>query len=176
MTLEQVIEQVQSYSGSLVEITGGEPLIQPAVHPLMKQLCDLGYHVLLETSGERNIESCDARVVKIIDIKTPCSGAGDSFLESNFDALVPHDELKFVITNREDFDWAVALVTQHGLLEKVRAIHCSPVMKQEANAHIDGCEELDPEQLAEWILESNQPLCLQLQIHKYIWSPAIHGV
>ena len=176
MSLDQVIEEVTSHDASLVEITGGEPLIQPSVHPLMEQLCDRGYTVLLETSGERDIETCDCRVIKIVDIKTPCSGAPNSFLESNFEALLPHDELKFVITNKEDFDWAVEVVTRHTLHEKVNAIHLSPVMMQERNEHVDGCEQLDPEKLAEWMLESNFPFRLQLQLHKYIWSPTLRGV
>jgi 7-carboxy-7-deazaguanine synthase len=176
MSLEQVIEAVASHDATLVEITGGEPLIQPSVHPLMEQLCDRGYTVLLETSGERDIEVCDRRVIKIVDIKTPCSGAADSFLESNFKALLPHDELKFVITNKEDFDWAVEVVTDNALHEKVKAIHLSPVMRQERNTHIDGCEQLDPETLAGWILESSLPFRLQFQLHKFIWSPTLRGV
>lgn len=176
MSLDQIINDITSHDAALVEITGGEPLIQPSVHPLMTQLCELGYTVLLETSGEREIGSCDSRVIKIIDIKTPGSGAANSFLDSNFDDLLPHDELKFVITNKEDFDWAVELVIRNSLHNKVNAIHMSPVMMQEGNKHIEGCEQLDPETLAGWILECNQPFRLQLQLHKYIWSPTLRGV
>ena len=174
--LQEIVREVQSYKTSLVEITGGEPLIQPLVHPLMEQLCDLGYQVLLETSGERDLHGCDKRVVKIVDIKTPCSGAGGSFLETNFDALLKHDEVKFVITNREDFDWAVDIVAEHSLHELVGVIHFSPVMRQSSDEHIEGCEPLDPEVLANWILECGQPFRLQLQIHKYVWSPMLRGV
>ena len=174
--LQEIIKEVQSYKTSLVEITGGEPLIQSAVHPLMERLCDLGYQVLLETSGERDLNECDKRVVKIVDIKTPCSGAANSFLESNFNALLKHDELKFVITNKEDFDWAVGIVAEQSLHEVVNAIHFSPVMMQPSDEHIDGCEPLDPEILAKWILECGQPFRLQLQIHKYVWSPTLRGV
>jgi 7-carboxy-7-deazaguanine synthase len=176
MSLDQVIEAVTLHDASLVEITGGEPLIQPSVHPLMEQLCDLGYTVLLETSGERQLGTCDRRVIKIVDIKTPCSGAADSFMESNYDELLPHDELKFVITNKDDFDWAVEVVTRNALLDKVHAIHLSPVMMQEPNEHVEGCEQLDPEILAEWILGCSHPFRLQLQLHKYIWSPTLRGV
>lgn len=176
MSLNRIIEEVDSHDASLVQITGGEPLIQPSVHPLMEQLCDRGYTILLETSGERDLHECDRRVIKIVDIKTPCSGAADSFLDSNFDALLPHDELKFVITNKEDFDWAVELVTRVSLHKKVNAIHMSPVMMQEGNKHIAGCEQLDPGALAGWILECNHPFRLQLQLHKYIWSPTLRGV
>ena len=175
-TVQEIIEEVQSYGTSLVEITGGEPLIQPAVHPLMEQLCDLGYQVLLETSGERDLRDCDQRVIKIVDIKTPCSGAGGSFLESNYDALLKHDEIKFVITNREDFDWAVEVVAKKKLQSRVNVIHLSPVMMQPGDEHIDGCEALDPATLAQWILECGEQFRLQLQVHKYIWSPTLRGV
>ena len=174
--LQEIVDKVESFKTSLVEITGGEPLIQPLVHPLMEQFCDLGYQVLLETSGERDLQVCDKRVVKIVDIKTPCSGAGGSFLDSNFDALLKHDELKFVITNREDFDWAVDLVSKRSLHDCVNAIHFSPVMMQSGDEHIAGCEPLEPEILAEWILASGLSLRLQLQIHKYVWSPTLRGV
>jgi len=175
-SLEEIIYEIESYDTLLVEITGGEPLIQPSVYPLMTELCDRGYQVLLETSGERNIDKCDSRVTKIVDIKTPCSGAADSFLESNFDALLGQDELKFVITNKEDFDWAVELVKRETLFEKVNAIHFSPVMLQLGDEHIEGCEQLEPEILANWILKSKVPVRLQLQVHKYVWSPTLRGV
>jgi 7-carboxy-7-deazaguanine synthase len=142
----------------------------------MTELCDRGYQVLLETSGERNIDKCDSRVTKIVDIKTPCSGAADSFLASNFDALLGQDEVKFVITNKEDFDWAVELVKRETLFEKVNAIHFSPVMLQLGDEHIAGCEQLEPEILANWILKSKVPVRLQLQVHKYVWSPTLRGV
>ena len=159
-----------------IKVTGGEPLIQDAVHPLMTQLCDLGYTVLLETSGERSLVPCDHRVKKIVDIKTPCSGAPNSFLDTNFDVLQSSDEVKFVITNREDFDWAVHIVQSHALCSKVHGVHFSPVMEQKGNASIEGCEALEPETLANWIIDCGEPVRLQLQIHKYIWSPETRGV
>jgi 7-carboxy-7-deazaguanine synthase len=176
MSIVDIVDQVISMGTNLVEITGGEPLIQQDVHLLIAALLAEDCTVLLETSGERDISSCDPRVHRIIDIKTPCSGAAGSFLPSNYDALNPIDEVKFVITNREDFDWAVSIVRQHALFDTVNAVHFSPVMEQAKDEFIQGCEGLEPDTLSLWILESQLPIRLQLQVHKYIWPPQTRGV
>jgi len=160
----------------LVEITGGEPLLQPNIHQLAHGLLEEGYMVLLETSGERDISVCDSRICRIVDIKTPNSGAGGSFLESNYAALEPNDEVKFVILNREDFDWSLEMAREHSLLTRVKAVHFSPVMAQDKNDVIDGCAALDPMQLSQWILESEESVRMHLQMHKYIWHPQTRGV
>jgi 7-carboxy-7-deazaguanine synthase len=176
ITLAEIIVKVQSYACKLVEITGGEPLIQSNVHPLMESLCDLGYEVMIETSGQQQIDACDPRVKRIVDIKTPNSGAADSFLASNYGELRLSDEVKFVITDKEDFDWSLSIVNQHALLDTVCAVHFSPVMFQEPNNCIKGCDALSPETLASWILESGSNVRLHLQLHRYVWDPNARGV
>jgi 7-carboxy-7-deazaguanine synthase len=176
MSVEQILKSIQSYNCSLVEVTGGEPLLQQNVHELIPRLCDLGFDVLLETSGHYSIADCDARVHRIIDIKTPSSGAADSFLAANFGELKPADELKFVITNRSDFEWALQLVRKRELCEVVSAVHFSPVMFQERTGCVEGCEALDPETLAKWILDSGEKVRLHLQLHRYVWAPDARGV
>jgi len=175
-SLDEIIKQVRKFRCSLVEITGGEPLLQPNVRDLMVRLCDLDYSVLLETSGQQAIGNCDSRVRRVVDIKTPNSGAGGSFLQENYEQLCEMDEVKFVITDRADFDWALRIVEEHSLQEKVCAVHFSPVMQQDANDCIAGCPALSPEVLAEWILESGKNIRLHMQLHRYVWSPNARGV
>ena len=169
MTIPNILREITASTVQLVEITGGEPLIQQNVLPLMRLLCDLDYTVLLETSGERDISNCDQRVHRIIDIKTPNSGAGGSFLESNYSVLTKRDEIKFVITDRDDFDWANDVVHNYQLFEKVQSIHFSPVMEQCSNEHIEGCQELDPKELSQWMLSAGTKARLHFQLHKFIW-------
>ena len=176
MSIEEIVEQLDGLNTKLVQITGGEPLLQRDVHLLMERLLDKGYQVLIETSGDRDISICDSRVNRIIDIKTPNSGASDSFLESNYACLTDIDEVKFVITNKKDFDWAIQVVRSHSLLNKVRAVHFSPVMEQAGDQFIEGESMLDPTVLSDWILKSNVPVRMHLQIHKYIWPPQTRGV
>jgi 7-carboxy-7-deazaguanine synthase len=176
MHIETIIQTIQSYGCPLVEITGGEPLIQPEVHSLMRQLCDLDFTVMLETCGQLPIANCDPRVHRIVDIKTPNSGAADSFLEENYDALCSTDEIKFVLTNKEDFDWAIGIVREYDLLDTVAEVHFSPVMFQEANGCVQGCEALSPELLAGWILDAGERIRLHLQLHRYVWAPDARGV
>ena len=176
MSIEHIIKRVQELKNPLVEITGGEPLLQANVHQLMEELCDRGLKVLLETSGERNIQHCDSRVIRIVDIKTPNSGAAESFLQTNYEHLNKSDEVKFVITNREDFDWSIQVIRERGLCAKVNAVHFSPVMHQSANEEIDGCDALPADVLAQWILGCGESIRLQLQTHRYIWSPNARGV
>ncbi len=176
MPLDQIITQIQAFNCPLVEITGGEPLLQPHVHTLMERLSDLDFQVLLETSGQFPIGECDSRVHRIVDIKTPNSGAVGTFLDANYAQLCDMDEVKFVITCREDFDWSISMVRTHSLLARVKAVNFSPVMYQEGNKSIAGCEALPPHKLADWILDSGEKIRLHLQLHRYVWEPDARGV
>jgi 7-carboxy-7-deazaguanine synthase len=180
MTLQGVLSEVARLSpgGGLVEITGGEPMLQERdVIPLMEQLLDADYQVLLETSGERPLLRVPKEVIKIVDVKCPHSGEPGTFALENLKALRPHDELKFVLTDRADYEFARDFVRQHELAERVTAILFSPAFKKEATGARDTSHcLLDPEQLAEWILADNVPARLSLQIHKFIWDPAAKGV
>ena len=175
-SVESVLDEIATYPTRLVEITGGEPLAQKQIIPVMRTLCDEGYSVLLETSGSQSLKEVDHRVVKIVDIKTPNSGAANSFDTDNLNFLHPHDEVKFVITSREDFEWVTEIAETYNLFETVKAVHCSPVMAQEGNTFIQGCEALSPPKLADWVLASGLPFHCHLQLHKYIWSPTTRGV
>jgi 7-carboxy-7-deazaguanine synthase len=159
-----------------VEITGGEPLNQKNVHVLMRMLCDAGKTVLIETSGAVDVSTCDPRVIRIIDLKTPGSGECERNLWSNLDHLTQRDEVKFVITDREDYEWSREVVDQHKLHNRCAAMLFSPVFEQPQGSEIGGCEGLSPCQLAQWILEDRLPVRMQLQLHKYIWEPQTRGV
>ncbi len=180
IALEEVLERVEQLSpgGGLVEITGGEPMLQEReVVPLMQTLLDTGFTVLLETSGERPLESVPKGVVKIVDVKCPDSGAADTFRLQNLDALDSKDEVKFVIATREDYDFARAFVTQHILDRRVNAVLFSPAFAKDAAGTRDSSHCcVDPRELAEWILADNAPARLSLQLHKFIWDPALKGV
>jgi 7-carboxy-7-deazaguanine synthase len=179
-SLEEVLERVEQLSpgGGLVEITGGEPMLQEReVVPLMQTLLDTGFTVLLETSGERPLESVPKGVVKIVDVKCPDSGAADTFRLQNLDALDSKDEVKFVIASREDYDFARAFVTQHILDRRVNAVLFSPAFAKDAAGTRDSSHCcVDPRELAEWMLADNVPARLSLQLHKFIWDPALKGV
>lgn len=180
MTLQEVLGEVARLSptGGLVEITGGEPMLQEReVIPLMEQLVDADYHVLLETSGERVLTRVPKQVIKIVDVKCPHSGAPDTFAMENLKAVQRHDELKFVISDRVDYEFARDFVAEHELAGRVHAILFSPAFEKTASGARDTSHcQLDPQQLAEWILEDNVPVRLSLQIHKLIWDPATKGV
>ena len=180
MTLQEVLGEVARLSptGGLVEITGGEPMLQEReVIPLMEQLLDADYQVLLETSGERVLTRVPKQVIKIVDVKCPHSGVPDTFAMENLKALQRHDELKFVLTDRVDYEFARDFVADHELAERVHAILFSPAFEKTASGARDTSHcQLDPQQLSEWILEDNVPARLSLQIHKLIWDPATKGV
>ena len=180
MTLQEVLGEVARLSptGGLVEITGGEPMLQERdVIPLMEQLLDADYQVLLETSGERVLTRVPKAVIKIVDVKCPHSGVPDTFAIENLKALQRHDELKFVLTDRVDYEFARDFVADHELAERVHAILFSPAFEKTASGARDTSHcQLDPQQLSEWILEDNVPARLSLQIHKLIWDPATKGV
>jgi 7-carboxy-7-deazaguanine synthase len=180
MALQEVLTEVArlSPSGGLVEITGGEPMLQEReVIPLMEQLLDADYQVLLETSGERLLTRVPKEVIKIVDVKCPHSGASDTFLVENLQAFQPHDELKFVLSDRTDYEFARDFILEHELAERVHAILFSPAFEKTATGSRDTSHcQLDPQELAEWILADNVPARLSLQIHKLIWDPAAKGV
>lgn len=180
MTSDEVFDDVARLSpnGGLVEVTGGEPMLQEReLVPFMQRLIDAGYKVLLETSGERGLVSVPKAVIKIVDVKCPHSGEADTFDLANLDALVPHDEVKFVISDRVDYEFARGFARQHRLAERVNAVLFSPAFRKDANGARDSSHcLLDPQQLAEWMLADDVPARLGLQIHKFIWDPALKGV
>lgn len=163
-TLDQIIAQVRAFPARHVCLTGGEPLLQSLSLDLMKRLCDLGYQVSLETSGDLSCEGIDPRVLKIIDVKTPDSGEAGKFSEKNLNLSDVNSEFKFVICSERDFIWANDFVRMHQLDEK-HLVFFSPSFQQ-----------VDAKWLAEKILQSGSTARLQLQLHKYIWSPESRGV
>lgn len=163
-SLEAIIKEIDSHQAPYVCITGGEPLLQKEVHTLMKELSDKGYKVSLETSGSKNIAAVDPRVKIILDVKTPDSGAADSFLMENITHSTPSTEYKFVICSEEDFNWSENFCRQHNLFEKFVVLY-SPSYTQ-----------VSERWLAEKILQQKSSARLQLQLHKYIWSPETRGV
>jgi len=165
MEIDAVVQRVQQLGASLVEITGGEPLLQPGVYPLMEALLACGFTVLLETSGSIDIRLVPPAVHKIVDLKTPSSGECDRNDYRVLASMGAGDELKFVIGTREDFQWARALIAGRELLGRPFGILFSTVFGQ-----------LSPQTLAEWIIAERLPVRLQLQMHKYIWRPDARGV
>jgi 7-carboxy-7-deazaguanine synthase len=162
--LEDVVTRVLHLGDNLVEITGGEPLLQPEVYPLMTRLADAGKTVLLETGGGIDIAEVDPRVRIILDIKTPGSGEVQSNVWRNLDRLKPSDEVKIVVCDRADFEWAVKIVETHRLIAR-SAVLLSPCFGR-----------VEPAELADWILKSRLPVRLQLQQHKILWDPSARGV
>jgi 7-carboxy-7-deazaguanine synthase len=179
-TLEEVATEVERLSpgGGLVEITGGEPLLQEReVVPLMQRLLDAGYTLLLETSGERPLERVPRQVIKIVDVKCPNSGEPDTFHMDNLETLNPRDEVKFVLSDRADYEFARNFVRHHNLDQRVNAVLFSPAFSTQASGARDASAcLLDPRELADWILADGVPARLGLQIHKFIWDPAMKGV
>jgi 7-carboxy-7-deazaguanine synthase len=163
--LGEILEAVATYDCPLVEITGGEPLLQKNVLPLMTMLCDADYTVLLETSGAHDISKVDVRVHRIMDLKTPGSGEVDKNRWSNIDYLMPRDEVKFVMGTREDYEWAREKVQCYDLASRCHAVLFSPIFGR-----------IDPRQIVDWILEDKLNVRFQLQMHKFIWNPMQRGV
>lgn len=180
MSVEEVLGEVERLSpnGGLVEITGGEPMLQEReVVPLMERLLAAGYTLLLETSGERPLGRVPKAVVKIVDVKCPDSGEPDTFEMENLEALEPHDEVKFVVSDRVDYEFAREFIRRNRLQERVRAVLLSPAFRKEASGARDASQcLLDPQELAEWMLADNVPARLGLQMHKFVWDPAMKGV
>ena len=165
MTLDDVLERVEGYGCDLVEITGGEPLLQRDVYPLMEQLLASGKTVMVETGGHRSIRDVPSDVIRIVDVKCPGSGESAKNHWENLDLLSLRDEVKFVIRDRADYEYAKDVVARYGLLDRTAAVLFSPVHGV-----------LDAKELAAWILEDRLPVRLQLQAHKYIWEPHTRGV
>jgi len=164
-TLPEIVDAVKAFKCQLVEITGGEPLLQKNVFPLMTMLADAGQTVLLETSGAHDISLVDARVHRIMDLKTPGSGECDRNLFSNIDHLTQRDEVKFVIGSREDYEWSRDKVSRYELAARCHAVLFSPIFGR-----------IDPREIVEWILADKLRVRFQLQMHKFIWSPRKRGV
>jgi len=162
-TVEGIIRKVKAYQCNLVEVTGGEPLIQEGVYELLDRLVEGGYQVLIETNGSLPIDRVNPGCIKIVDLKCPGSGMSDRIDWTNLKKLSPQDEVKFVIGDRGDYAWSVKVISKRGL--KKNLVHFSPVFGR-----------LKPERLARWILEDRLPVRLQLQWHKYIWPHRKRGV
>ncbi|MFV0279048.1 MAG: 7-carboxy-7-deazaguanine synthase QueE [Parahaliea sp.] len=159
MSLDTIVGRVAAYQPRYVTVTGGEPLAQPSCLPLLVQLCDAGYEVSLETSGALSVAEVDARVVKVLDLKTPASGEAQRNDYRNIAHLNPADQVKFVICDRTDYEWARFKLDQYRLAERVSDVLFSP-----SHGALAG------RQLAEWILADNLPVRMQLQLHKYLWN------
>ena len=164
ITQDDVVEQVRVFNCGLVEVTGGEPLSQSASLPLLSRLCDEGFEVLLETSGAIDTSGVDRRVHVVLDVKCPGSGMADRMYWPNLDRLAPRDEVKFVIKDRADYEWAREVVRSRNLAARCTVL-MSPVFG-----------EADVRQLAEWVLADKLPVRFQLQMHKQIWAPDMRGV
>jgi 7-carboxy-7-deazaguanine synthase len=164
-SLEDVIAEVERYGCDLVEVTGGEPLLQDDVYPLMQSLVDRGLNVLLETGGHRSIERVPSQVVAVVDVKCPGSGEADRMDWANLERLRPHDEVKFVIKDRGDYEYARDVIRRYDLSARAAAVHLSPVHGV-----------MNPRALSEWVLADRLPARVQLQLHKFIWEPDTRGV
>ena len=165
MSIDEVVASVEHHGCPLVEITGGEPLLQEDVYALMSRLGEAGKTVMLETGGHRSIARVPRHVLKIVDIKCPGSGEADKNDWTNLDALAPHDEVKFVIKDRRDYEFACDVIERHNLAARTGAVLMSPVHGV-----------LEPRILSEWMLADRLPARLQVQLHKYIWTPTTRGV
>jgi len=160
-----VLEKALSFGTPLVELTGGEPLLQPGAIPLLRELCDAGRTVLLETSGERDISGVDPRVHRIMDLKAPGSDESHGNRWENIEHLTQRDEVKVVLADRADYDWAKGVIEEHSLTDRVNAVLLSCVWG-----------ELDPKELVQWVLEDRLPVRVQIQMHKVIWDADTQGV
>lgn len=165
MSVDEVLEQVGRYESPLVEVTGGEPLLQEDVYPLMERLLESGRTVLLETGGQIDVSRVPGAVIKVLDVKCPASGESDKNDWSNIDRLGSRDEVKFVIQDRRDYEFGRDVVRRHALDRRCAAVLFSPVHGV-----------LSPKALSEWILDDGLPVRLQLQIHKHIWGADVRGV
>ena len=158
MTLAEILQKISDYRTTLITVTGGEPLAQKNCMPLLKMLCDTGYDVSLETSGALDIQNIDSRVVRIVDLKTPASGEVDKNLYENMQYLTANDQVKFVICDRQDYEWSRKKLDEYNLSEQCEVLFSGSYGKIQAS------------QLADWILEDQLPVRLQIQLHKYLWG------
>jgi 7-carboxy-7-deazaguanine synthase len=165
MALGEIVEQVEGFGCDLVEVTGGEPLLQEGVYELVSELLARGHTVMIETSGAADVSRLDPRAIKIMDLKCPASGEMDHNMWSNLEHLTARDEVKFVLGNRADYEWARDVILRHRLAARVNAVLLSCAFGR-----------LEPARLAAWMLEDRLPARLQLQLHKLIWPPDARGV
>lgn len=165
LAVAEVVDRVEGYRCPLVEITGGEPLLQEGVYALCAALLESGKQVMIETSGASDVSRLDPRVIKIMDLKCPGSGEAGRNLWANLRHLTARDEVKFVISDRADYQWARAVIAEHALEQRVNAVLLSPAFGR-----------IESAALAAWMLEDRLPARLQLQIHKYVWPPGARGV
>jgi 7-carboxy-7-deazaguanine synthase len=165
MRREEVLARALAFSTPLVEVTGGEPLLQPAVFPLLAELCDAGRTVLVETSGEADVSCVDARVHKVMDLKCPASGESHRNRWSNLDHIGPRDEIKFVLADRADYQWMRETIVARRLAHHTPNLLASTVFGT-----------LAPRDLVAWVLQDALPVRVQLQMHKYVWGPGATGV
>ena len=177
MSVEEVVERVEALRGSaaggpLVELTGGEPLLQQDIYPLAERLLAAGYVVLIETSGERFIGQLPEAVIKIVDVKCPDSGEPETFDVRNLKELTNRDEVKFVVSSRRDYEFARDFMREHRLAGRVKEVLFSPVHEDPGGKW----KGLEPRQLVEWMLEDGVEARLGLQLHKIVWDPALRGV
>src|SRR5882724_7084323 len=184
MSVDEVLARVDELAGRrassdaahatvpLVELTGGEPLLQEEIYPLAEKLVAAGYTVMIETSGEKFVGRLPREVIKIVDVKCPDSGEADTFDMKNLEAVGENDEMKFVISSRKDYEFAREFTREHGLSEKVKQVLFSPVFDDPEGKW----KGLEPRQLVEWMLEDGLQVRLGLQLHKFVWHPATKGV
>ena len=165
MTIDEIVQQVDAFRSPLVEVTGGEPLLQEDVYPLMERLLDSGRTVLLETGGQVDVSRVPGGVIKVMDVKCPASGETGRMEWGNIDRLGSRDQVKFVIKDRADYEFARNIIQRHALDRRCAAVLLSPVHGV-----------LDPKELSAWILDDRMPVRLQLQLHKHIWGPDVRGV
>ena len=158
MEIADIVQQVASYNPRYVTVTGGEPLAQQTCHQLLTELCDLGVEVSLETSGAMDISQVDSRVVKVMDLKTPASKEESKNLYSNIELLSSNDQIKFVICDQGDYNWSKQKLEEYDLASRCEVLF-SPIHG-----------ELEPSQLADWVIEDNLPVRMQVQLHKYLWG------
>lgn len=159
MSVEEIVEAVSQFDCRLVELTGGEPLLQHDIHDLARRLLDSGHTVLIETGGHRDVSTLDPRVIRIMDLKCPASGECEKNLWSNLDHLRPIDEVKFVIADRRDYEWALETIRCHRLEERVHLLISTAF------------DLISPKQVVEWMLVDRLQARFQLQVHKYVWPP-----
>jgi 7-carboxy-7-deazaguanine synthase len=184
MSVDEILSRVDELAGRnandaastakvpLVELTGGEPLLQEEIYPLAEKLVGAGYTVMIETSGEQYVGRLPREVIKIVDVKCPDSGEPDTFEMENLEALTKEDEVKFVLSTRRDYEFAREFTKEHGLSERVKQVLFSPVF-EDPQGKWPG---LQPRMLVEWILADGLSVRLGLQLHKFIWDPAMRGV
>ncbi len=158
MSVDEIVAEVEKYACQLVELTGGEPLLQKEINELASRLADAGHTVLIETGGHRDISRLDARVIRIMDVKCPDSGESEKNLWANLDALRPVDEVKFVLASREDYEWALQVIRQYDLENRVGILLSTAF------------HTVEPPQVVAWMLEDKLRARFQLQLHKYIWQ------